>query len=115
MKKILASFVFLFSATILNAADLVCMGNSNTNQLIQVAIDLDSRMGKVTVEGSTYDLAASNDFMYVWQNEVEGQTYTNSLSRIDGQLNVIAENVGEENQPIVRAILNCVDKKDLLF
>ena len=47
--------------------------------------------------------------MHVWQNTIEGQLYTNSLSRLDGSLTVIAENVMLEwkPQPLVRAVLMC--------
>jgi hypothetical protein len=31
--------------------------------------------------------------MHVWQNTIDDQAYTNSLSRVDGSLTVIAENV----------------------
>ena len=93
------------------AADLVCMGNSNTNQLIQVELKLDTRLGKVSIEGNTYDLSVSNKFLYVWQNTVENQQYTNSLSRIDGSLTVVADG----NNPIVRAILACKEEKEILF
>jgi hypothetical protein len=55
--------------------------------------------------------------MHVWQNTIDNQAYTNSLSRIDGSLTVIAENVlvNEQRQPVVRAVLACKDKKELLF
>ena len=109
MKKILFSLILL--PNIVFAADLVCMGNSNTNQLIQVEVNLDTRMGKVTIEGNTHELIVSNKYLYVWQNKVENQQYTNSLSRIDGSLTVVAD--GEN--PLVRAILNCKEEKELLF
>ena len=116
MKKIL-----LASALILNigayADDLVCMGNTNNGQLIQLNVDLNKRLGKVTIENATYDLTISNDFMHVWQNTIDNQAYTNSLSRVDGSLTVIAENVlvNEQRQPVVRAVLSCKDKDELLF
>ena len=93
------------------AADLVCMGNSNTNQLIQVELELDTRLGKVSIEGNTHDLIVSNKYLYVWQNKVDNQQYTNSLSRIDGSLTVVADG----DNPVVRAILACKDEKELLF
>ena len=108
MKKILLSLILL--PNIVLAADLVC-SNSNTNQLIQVEVKLDTRMGKVTIEGNTHELIVSNKYLYVWQNKVENQQYTNSLSRIDGSLTVVAD--GEN--PLVRAILNCKEEKELLF
>ena len=51
MKKI---YIFMFLVPVFSyAADLVCMGNSNTNQLIQVELKLDTRLGKVSIEGNT--------------------------------------------------------------
>ena len=93
------------------------MGNTNNNQLIQLNVALDKRLGTVTIEDATYELSISNDFMHVWQNTIDNQAYTNSLSRIDGSLTVIAENVlvNEQRQPVVRAVLSCKDKKELLF
>jgi hypothetical protein len=93
------------------------MGNTNNNQLIQLNVGLDKRLGRVTIEDATYELSISNDFMHVWQNTIDNQAYTNSLSRIDGSLTVIAENVlvNEQRQPVVRAVLACKDKKELLF
>jgi hypothetical protein len=113
MQKILS--LLLIISFNLSALDLICMGNSNTNQLIQVEVDLDTRLGKVTIEEATHDLQISNDFMYVWQNKFDNQTYTNTLSRIDGSLSVIAEGAGPDGAPLIRAILACRDKKDLLF
>ena len=47
MKKLL-SLSLLISIN-LSALDLICMGNSNTNQLIQVEVELDKRLGNVTI------------------------------------------------------------------
>lgn len=104
-------FCMLLIPSVSFAADLVCMGNSNTNQLIQVEVKLDTRLGRVSIEGNTHDLLVSNKFLYVWQNKVENQQYTNSLSRIDGSLTVVAD--GEN--PSVRAILACKEEKELMF
>ena len=109
MKKIL--IISFLIPSFLFGTDLVCMGNSNTNQLIQVEVKLDTRMGKVAIEGNTHELLVSNKYLYVWQNKVDNQQYTNSLSRIDGSLTVVAD--GEN--PVVRAILACKEEKDLLF
>jgi hypothetical protein len=37
------------------------MGNTNNGQLIQLNVDLNKRLGKVTIEDATYDLTISND------------------------------------------------------
>jgi hypothetical protein len=116
MKKILLASLLILNIGV-HADDLVCMGNTNNGQLIQLNVDLNKRLGKVTIEDATYDLTISNDFMHVWQNTIDDQAYTNSLSRVDGSLTVIAENVlvNEQRQPVVRAVLSCKDKDELLF
>ena len=86
------------------------MGNSILI-IIQVELELDTRLGKVSIEGNTHDLIVSNKYLYVWQNKVDNQQYTNSLSRIDGSLTVVADG----DNPVVRAILACKDEKELLF
>ena len=116
MKKIIFIVLMGFNMSLL-AQDLVCMGNSNQNQLIQIQVKLDKKLGTVELESQKYELSISNDFMHVWQNTIEGQLYTNSLSRLDGSLTVIAENVMLEGkpQPLVRAVLMCKNKADLVF
>ena len=116
MKKIILSSLFIFNLGVL-ADDLVCMGNTNVGELIQLNVDLNQRLGKVTIENATYELTISNDFMHVWQNTIDEQEYTNSLSRLDGSLTVIAEKVlvNESRQPVIRAVLSCKNKDELLF
>ena len=115
MKKIYIIFTCLFAVNAYSAVDIVCMGNSNTNQLIQIELELDARLGKVKLENSTHDWSVSNSFTYVWQNQFENQLYTNTLNRIDGTLTVVAEGAGENNTPLIRAILSCKNTKDILF
>ena len=114
--KLAITFLLIFSVNTF-ADEIVCMGNSNDNQLIQIAFKLDPRTGTVEVDGSKINLSIANDFIYVWQNSVGNQAYTNTLSRIDGSLTVVAENVliDEKPQPLLRAALACKNKKDLLF
>ena len=116
MRKFMFITILVTSFGVL-AEDLVCMGNTNNNQLIQLNIELDKRLGNVKIENQTYQLTISNDFMHVWQNSIDGQSYTNSLSRIDGSLTVIAENVlvNDQRQPVIRAVLSCKEKAELLF
>ena len=116
MKKLII-ITLAFTSIGAFADQLICMGNTNNNQLIQLNVELDKRLGNVQIENQKYELTVSNDFMHVWQNSIDGQAYTNSLSRIDGSLTVIAENVlvNNQRQPVIRAVLSCKDKKDLLF
>lgn len=114
--KLAITFLLFFSVNTL-ADEIVCMGNSNDNQLIQITFKLDPRTGTVEFDGNKINLSIANDFIYVWQNSVGDQAYTNTLSRIDGSLTVIAENVvvDQKSQPVLRAALACKNKKDLLF
>ena len=116
MKNLFVMAVLTFSLGLV-ADDIICMGNSNTNQLIQIELKLDKKLGTVELESQKYELSLSNDYMHVWQNTIDKQLYTNSLSRIDGSLTVIAEGViiDEKPQPVVRAILQCSSRDDLHF
>jgi hypothetical protein len=116
MKNLFVMAVLTFSLGLV-ADDIICMGNSNTNQLIQIEVKLDKKLGTVELESQKYELSLSNNYMHVWQNTIDKQLYTNSLSRIDGSLTVIAEGVivDERPQPVVRAILQCTAKDDLHF
>ena len=116
MKNLFVMAVLTFSLGLV-ADDIICMGNSNTNQLIQIEVKLDKKLGTVELESQKYELSLSNNYMHVWQNTIDKQLYTNSLSRIDGSLTVIAEGViiDEKPQPVIRAILQCSAKDDLHF
>ena len=116
MKNLFVITVLTFSMGLI-ADDIICMGNSNTNQLIQIEVKLDKKLGTIELESQKYELSLSNDYMHVWQNTIDKQLYTNSLSRIDGSLTVIAEGViiDEKPQPVVRAILQCSSRDDLHF
>ena len=116
MKNLFVMAVLTFSVGLV-ADDIICMGNSNTNQLIQIEVKLDKKLGTIELESQKYELSISNDYMHVWQNTIDEQLYTNSLSRIDGSLTVIAEGVivNERAQPVIRAILQCKDKNNLHF
>ena len=49
MRKVLLASLLIFNIGVY-ADDLVCMGNTNNGQLIQLNLDLNKRLGKVTVE-----------------------------------------------------------------
>ena len=52
MKKVILASLLIFNIGVY-ADDLVCMGNTNNGQLIQLNLDLNKRLGKVTVEEGT--------------------------------------------------------------
>ena len=114
MKKFALALTFLTTLPAF-ALDIVCTGQGSAGELIEIQLDLNARANSVSIEGQKYQLTASNDFVYVWQNELDDLVFTNVLSRINGSMNVLVDNSADEEQPTIRAILNCIDKADLLF
>jgi len=117
MKKITLCSLFIFSLG-LSAQDdvqvILCAGTTNDGALIELQLDLYSSQNRVSIEGQAYDLSANNDFTVAWSNEVEGTRYDNFLSKINGNLLVIAVNQ-ESTESGIRANLNCVRKENRVF
>jgi hypothetical protein len=97
------------------ALDILCTGQGNQGELIEIELDLNARANTVSIEGETYQLTVNSDYVYVWQNELEDLVFTNVLSRINGNLNVLVDNGSDDEQPVIRAILSCKDRSNLLF
>ena len=55
MKNLFVMAVLTFSLGLV-ADDIICMGNSNTNQLIQIEVKLDKKLGTVELESQKYEL-----------------------------------------------------------
>lgn len=117
MKKITLYSLFIFSLG-LSAQDdvqlILCAGTTNDGALIELQLDLYSSQNRVSIEDQTYNLSTNNDFTIAWSNEVEGIRYNNFLSKINGNMLVIAINP-ESTETGIRANLNCVNKEDRLF
>ena len=117
MKKITLCSLFIFSLG-LSAQDdvqvILCAGTTNDGALIELQLDLYSSQNRVSIEGQAYDLSANNDFTVAWSNEVEGTRYDNFLSKINGNLLVIAVNP-ESTESGIRANLNCIRKENRVF
>ena len=97
------------------ALDILCTGQGNQGELIEIQLDLNARANTVTIENNKYQLTVNNDFVYVWQNTLDDLLFTNVLSRINGTMNVIVDSSDDDQEPNIRAILSCKDKADLLF
>lgn len=117
MKKITLYSLFIFSLG-LSAQDdvqlILCAGTTNDGALIELQLDLYSSQNRVSIEDQTYNLSTNNDFTIAWSNEVEGIRYNNFLSKINGNMLVIAINP-ESTETGIRANLNCVNKDKRVF
>ena len=117
MKKITLYSLFIFTLG-LSAQDdaqvILCAGTTNDGALIELQLDLYSSQNKLSIEGQTYNLSVNNDFTIAWTNEAEGIRYDNFLSKINGNMLVIAINP-ESTETSIRANLNCVNKEDRVF
>jgi len=117
MNKITLYSLFIFSLG-LSAQDdvqvILCAGTTNDGALIELQLDLYSSQNRVNIEDQTYNLSVNNDFTIAWSNEVEGIRYDNFLSKINGNMLVIAINT-ENTETNIRANLNCANKEDRVF
>lgn len=117
MKKIRIYSLFIFTLG-LSAQDkiqeILCAGTTNDGALIELQLDLYSSKNQVNIEGKAYNLSANNDFTVAWSNEAEGIRYNNFLSKINGNLLVIAVNP-ESTESSIRANLNCIRKENRAF
>ena len=117
MKKITLYSLFVFTLG-LSAQDkaqvILCAGTTNDGALIELQLDLYSSQNKLSIEGQAYNLSTNNDFTVAWSNEVDGIRYDNFLSKINGNMLVIAINP-ESTETGIRANLNCVNKEDRVF
>lgn len=117
MKNITLCILFIFTLS-LSAQDeaqiILCAGTTNDGALIELQLDLYSSQNRVIIEGQTYNLSANNNFTVAWSNEAEGIRYDNFLSKINGNLLVIAVNP-ESTESGIRANLNCIRKENRVF
>lgn len=117
MKKITLNTLFIFTLSV-NANELaqiiLCTGNTNDGNLIELQLDIFTSQNIINIEDQSYSLSANNDFTIAWSNEAEGIRYDNFLSKINGNLLVVATNL-ESTDRGIRANLNCIKKEDRLF
>ena len=90
---------------------ILCAGAANDGALIEIQLDLYSSQNRLSIEGRSYNLSVNNDFTIAWSNEAENIRYDNFLSKINGNMVVIAVSP-ESTETSIRANLNCVYKED---
>jgi hypothetical protein len=113
MKKILLCNLFILSLSLSAQEDIqeiLCSGITNNSALIELQIDLYSNENRIVIEEQAYNLTSNNAFKISWtNNDVEGIRYDNFLSKINGDMLVIAVNP-ENSESSIRANFNCVKK-----
>ena len=60
------------------AVDILCTGQGNQGELIEIELDPNARGNTVTIEGNQYQLTINNDFVYVWQNTLDDLLFNNA-------------------------------------
>ena len=114
MKKIILCNLFVLSLNI-SAQDylkeILCSGATNDGALIELQIDLYSNQNLIKIEDESFNLATNNAFTIAWSNEVDDTRYDNLLSKINGNMIVIAVNQ-DSAESSIRANLSCVEKLD---
>lgn len=117
MKKIILCNLFIVSLSISaqeEAQVILCAGTTNDGALIELQLDLYSSQNRLNIEGQSYDLLVNNDFTIAWQNKSEDLVFDNFLSKINGNMLVVAINP-ENTETAIRANLNCVNKDKRVF
>ena len=117
MKKISIYSLLIFSFGLSaqdNANVILCTGTTNDGKLIELQLDLYTSRNRIIIEGQAYNLSVNNDFKIAWTNEVEGIRFDNFLSKINGNMLVVAIDP-ESSETSIRANLNCVKKELRVF
>ena len=91
--------------------EILCAGTTNNGTLIELQVDLYTNQNRIIIEDQAYNLSSNNAFTIAWTNEVEGIRYDNFISKINGNMLVIAVNP-ENSESGIRANLNCVKKEN---
>jgi hypothetical protein len=98
-----------------NYDEILCSGITNDEALIEIQLDLFSKQNRISIEGKTHNLSVNNDFTIAWSNEVDGISYNNFISKINGSMVVIAVNSENNSDTTIRANLSCVKKEDRIL
>lgn len=117
MKKIIICSLLAMSLSISaqdSVQEILCAGTTNDGTLIELQVDLYTIQNRLIIEGQSFNLAKNNLYTIAWTNEVEDIRYENFLSKINGNMLVIAVDP-KNTETSVRANLSCVNKKDRLF
>tara|TARA_Y100000816_G_scaffold278438_1_gene249612 strand:+ start:1616 stop:1993 length:378 start_codon:yes stop_codon:yes gene_type:complete len=111
-------FVVLLAACSASAnnVEIYCNGLTNDNQRVELKLDVNTIVKKVTVDDADeFNFAVSNKFNYVWESRYGNVSYTNILNKLDGSMAVLMPNQDLNQPPVLRAQLICVAEKDIKF
>lgn len=93
-----------------------CNGLTNDNTRVEIKLDIDNDEGTVMVdEDSTFGFLVANKFNYVWETRLGNMMYTNILNKLDGSMVVLVPNPDQNQPPVLRAQLVCVEEDDIKF
>ena len=116
MKYFFLSFAFLnlfIMPTTIVAKEVLCSGVSQSQEIIEIMLDLKQQNKIINVDGIDFYTTVNSDFMISWTVQQGENSFINFLSKINGTLTVINEKSNGSRE--LRATLQCVEKKDLLF
>mgnify|MGYP003332042854 CR=1 FL=1 len=116
MKKIL--LLLLLTSCTVSAKDVAvyCNGLTNDNNRVELKLDINTKEGSVLVdESDRFSFLVSNKFNYVWETRIGNVVYTNILNKLDGSMAVLVPNAEQNQPPVLRAQLICVEEQEIKF
>ena len=108
MKKFITLSLLLYCAHS-GAQEILCTGLSNDNALVELEVNINAEDNSIEIENNSYELSANNEFSLSWSNQVGNIVYNNILSKITGDMAVIALDQNTSSTT-TRASLKCVMK-----
>lgn len=114
MKKFLIFNLIMVSFVTHAKADeqvILCTGATNDNALLEIKITVSSDQSRIKIDDTSFNLLTNSEYALSWSNVVDSIRYDNYLSKITGNLSVVATNP-EEEQSSLRANLICVQEKN---
>ena len=116
MKKLILVLALTACTATANEITIYCNGLTNDNTRVEIKLDVDSKEGLVTVdEQDKFGFVVSNKFNYVWESRYGNTVFTNILNKLDGSMVVLVPNQDQNQPPVLRAQLICVEESDIKF
>ena len=116
MRNILLLWLLTACTVSANDVEIYCNGLTNDNLTVELKLDVNAEDGIVTVdEQDRFAFLVANKFNYVWETRIGQNNFTNILNKLDGSMVVLVPNQEQNQPPIVRAQLICVEAKDIKF
>mgnify|MGYP000751525176 CR=1 FL=1 len=117
MKKTIFLSISLFSICLSaqeESQKILCTGTANDGALLEIELDLNASKKSIIVDQQPINLSANNDFTVSWTTTVQGIRYNSFLSKITGDMIVVAIDE-ERSASSIRANLSCIKKENRLF